>query len=490
MNIGCIYSVDDFVSTDKVLPTFASMPFGLSYIATSLKHAGHNVSILVATPKTNFADMLAKFINEYKPMLFCLTSVTSQYHLISDIAKAIKAIDPSIYVLLGGHHATLNPEETIKETYFDAICIGEGERAVVKFASCIERNEQPTEISNLWIKHKKEAFVEKNPLAPFIQVLDDLPHIDRKMWDKWVAEKDRMPAVLLGRGCPNKCTYCSNHALAKITKGRYVRFRTPGDVISELNEIVERYPLVKTIYLEVETFGVNLRYAYEMCDHLEKFNSIRKKRINFGVNLAVNQNLIGNTELLKSLKKANIKFLNIGLESGSEKVRNEILRRPKYSNKDFVGFCRLVKEYGIDIHLYVLFGIPGETLSDFKETIACVRQCGPKHVNLSIFYPYPGTDLYSRAKKMQLFTEDIIDPSMERRKVVLELPGFSRKQIRREYLLFPYNVYKGKKSICKILSCMARSYIGMYPKFNSLYRRSVNHNCLRSLRHKLSTFSK
>jgi radical SAM superfamily enzyme YgiQ (UPF0313 family) len=226
-----------------------------------------------------------------------------------------------------------------------------------------------------------------------------------------------------------------------------------------------------------------------MCDHLEKFNLNRKKRINFGVNLAVTQNLAGNTDLLKSLKKANINFLNIGLESGSEKVRNEILRRPEYSNKEFIGFCRLVKEYGIDIHLYVLLGIPGEILLNFKETIACVRQCDPQHVNLSIFYPYPGTDLYMRAKKMKLFTEDIIDPSTERRKTVLSLPGFSKKQIQREYLLFPYNVYKGKKSICKILSCMVRTYIGIHPKINSFYRRSVNHNCLKFLRHKLSTFS-
>jgi radical SAM superfamily enzyme YgiQ (UPF0313 family) len=234
MNISCICSVDDFVSVEKPLPSFASVPFGLSYIATSLKHAGHKVLILVATPETNFSDMISKFVKKYNPRLFCLTSVTSQYHLISDIAKAIKAVDSSIYVLLGGHHTTLNPEETIKEPYFDAICIGEGERAVVEYASYIERNEQPTGISNLWIKNKNEAFVEKNPPAPFIQALDDLPHIDREMWDKWVAETDRMPSVLLGRGCPNKCTYCSNHALAKIAGGRYVRFRSPEDVTIRL----------------------------------------------------------------------------------------------------------------------------------------------------------------------------------------------------------------------------------------------------------------
>ena len=141
MNICCVYSVEDFLSTEKVLPSFAGVPFGISYIATSLKYAGYNPKMLVFTPQTNVSDMVSKFIKKYNPKLFCLTAVSSQYHLICDIAKTIKEIDSSIYVLLGGQHATLNPDKTFKEPYFDAICIGEGERAVVEYAFQIIMNE-------------------------------------------------------------------------------------------------------------------------------------------------------------------------------------------------------------------------------------------------------------------------------------------------------------------------------------------------------------
>ncbi len=308
------------------------------------------------------------------------------------------------------------------------------------------------------------------------------------MWDKWVADKVRMPSILIGRGCPHKCTYCSNHAIAKVSNGKYVRFRSPENVVNELNEIVKHYPSVNSVYLEVETFGANLEYMYNMCDHLKRFLSNLGRSISFGVNIAITRKVVNNRELLRKLKSANFSYINIGLESGSERIRNEILKRPKYSNNDIISFCKLAKKYKIKINLFVLLAIPGETKRDFKETIAIVRGCNPEHVFLSIFYPYPGTDLYRTAKKMKIISDGMIDPQLERKKAVLDLPGFSKKQIQLEYLLFPYKAYKGRKPISKILANILRTYIGMNPKVNSFYRRAnMKYKLVRSLQIKLKT---
>lgn len=490
MNIGCVYSVDDYVSAAKPLPSFSAVPFGIASIATVLERAGYGVEMLVFTPETKVRGLLGEYIKKNRPRLFCLTAVTSQYHLISEVARAIKEIDPSIKIILGGHHATLNPGETIEESYFDAICIGEGERAVVEYARLIERGEEPARIANLWIKNEKSGFVEKTPPEPFIEDLDNFPHIDREMWEGWVADPETAPAILLGRGCPNRCTYCSNHALARIAPGRYVRFRPREDVISELEEIAERYPRLKSVYLEVETVSTSLEYAYALCGLLEKFNLKRGKPVTFGVNLVVTKNIVKNCdEFLGRLRKANFKYLNIGLESGSEKIRNEVLRRPEYSNNGLADFCRRAKECGIDVYLFVLMGIPGETRAEFEETIDCVRRCDPAHVYLSIFYPYPGTDLYLKAKEMKLFAGGIVDPLTERRRAVLDLPGFSRRRIRREYLLFPYRAFKGKKPLYRIIPLMLVYYFTMRPRLNSLYRRLVGHKILAGLKSRISTFS-
>jgi radical SAM superfamily enzyme YgiQ (UPF0313 family) len=472
MKIGCVYSVERYYSAEKPLLTFSAIPFGLSHIATSLKSAGHDPKITILTKQDNIPKKISAFIKQHQPRIFCLTAVTSHYDLMCQVARAIKEIDDSINVIIGGHHVTLNPDESIKNPYFDAICVGEGELAIVEYVSMLINNQSPGRINNLWIKKKSEDFVEKNSQDRFIENLDELPYIHRGMWDEWVAVKDRVHSVLLGRGCANRCSYCSNHAIRRTSPGKYVRLRSPENVTGELNEIVENYPSVSSIYFEIEDFGVKLQYVYDICDHLEKFNAKTGMRINFGTNFSVTKKIVNNEDMLKRLKRANFQYLNIGLESGSERVRNEILRRPRYSNEDIISFCKLAQKNEINITLYVMMGIPGETLEDYKETISCVRKCNPHRVYPAIFYPYPGTDLYTTAKNMNLFESQILDPATERRKAVLDLPGFSRKQIQRQYILFPYKAFKGRLGIIIILAMMLRHYLSMYPRLLSIYIKS------------------
>jgi len=125
------------------------IPFGLSFVATSLKHAGFDTKVLVFTYDTNHVKVLREYIQQYNPQLFCLTSVSSQYHLIVKIAKAIKRIDSLLTIILGGHHASLSPSTAILEESFDAICVGEGERAVVEYATQIKDKKIPSNIKNL-----------------------------------------------------------------------------------------------------------------------------------------------------------------------------------------------------------------------------------------------------------------------------------------------------------------------------------------------------
>ena len=416
---------------------------GISYISSFLKAQGYNTDLIVLAKgtKNKFID---KYINELNPNLICFTATASEYDFIAETAKYIKSHYPFIYLLVGGPHISLNPERAIKG-YFDSVCIGEGEFPVLKLVQQLERGEEPNKINNLWIKHGTK--VEKNKTSDFIQNLDSFPLPDRDMWQKWIKYPETMHPILLGRGCPFRCSYCSNHALSKIASGKYVRYRTVENVIEEIKDVITKFPKTVAIYFEVETVGVNIGYDIIFCSELEKINKAFKK-LTYGVNLRVIPG-VDYSRLFKAFKTANFKFVNIGLESGSQRVREEILRR-HYSNDDIINTVSLAKNIGLKVRMPVMVGIPGETLEDFKETIKCCRQCQADEYQLSIYFPYPGTDLYDYSKEKGLLPPKI-KIMMERTKPVLDMPDFPKSEIQKQYIWFYYNVYKGYKPLHVLL---------------------------------------
>lgn len=474
MNIVCVYSLSTY-SLKKEMYSYDDVPFGISYIATILKHSGHNVKLIVVTPTTNLQELLTPLIDNFKPDLFCLTAVSSQIPIIKNVGSVIKQLDPNVVIVFGGAHPTLNPAEVISYDFCDIVCIGEGEKAVVELANQLESGKFPTNIANLWVKNRQSKEIEKNPILPFNEDLDNLPFIDRDMWEPFISNKKSTYTVLAGRGCPNRCTYCSNHALARVTTGKYVRFRSPENIIEEIKQLIDRDPLVEEVFLETETLGANLKYTYRLLESLAQFNNTLDKPLKYGTNLAITPQIQNNHELLQAFKDANLYFFRIGLESGSEMIRKEVLNRPKYRNDDLIEFCRLVREYNIKYTINLLIGLPGETRADFQETIDVTRKCRPTHgVAASIFFPYPGTKLDKVCQEKNLLSSKARTTFFERTGTVLDLPGFSSWQIKKEYILFYYKVYRGYKPWSDIAAKTLRSTVDTFPQVKRFLSRIVH----------------
>ena len=485
MRIGCVYTVERGATTDKPLPYAMDIPFGIAIIATVLERAGHDIDLLVFSPRSQWTRRLTTYIETARPRLFCLTAVSTQFAFQREIANLIKRIDPSIFVILGGHHASLDPEEAVLTPTLDAICVGEGDQSVIELARRLEDGEPLTGIPHLWLK-QADGGIERNPPLEFDQDLDTLPYIDRALWEPWIAAPDKYPSVLLGRGCPFRCTYCSAHAMARLSEGRFVRFRSPENIIGEISAICERYPAVDNIYLEVETIA-HQKEAGPLFAKLAEFNASQARPLSFGVNFTVTSTFIRNTEQCRAflcmLKAANVVYLNIGLESGSERLRRDILRRPKYTNAEFLEFCRIAREFDVAVDLYVLIGIPGETPADFNETIRLVRAARPKMVQLSIFYPYLGTDLANVALERGLVTKQSLSPALERARPALDLPSFSRRRVRLEYVLFWFKVFRGVWPTRRILAETVQGIIAGSPALWATYTRLRDESrVVRSLR--------
>ena len=470
MNVVFVYSSDDVESNSTPLRTQTQIQFGISYISSFLKQAGHKTELIVLSKifGDSFKATIDNYVKEFSPKIFCFTAVSSEYNFILSVARYLKAKYPDIYLLIGGCHVSLNPEDCLLSD-FDALCIGEGEFPTLELVSQLENRLLPSAIPNLWIK--RNGVIEKNSTRPFLKDLDSLPFPDREMWQSWIKEElGAKISVLLGRGCPFECTYCCNSALKKISNGAYVRFRSVDNILAEIENIVITYPGKKEIYLEVESFGIDTPWAIKLCDALENINRNLKEPISFGVNLRVSAGL-DYVSLFAALKRANFKSINIGLESGSERVRREVLHR-NYSNDEIISVVKLARANGLKVNLFNMIGIPGETSFDFQETVRINRICLPDKHMTGIFFPYQGTKLYSLCKTSGLLKNEL-DAKMERRRACLDLPGFSRKQIQKSYFWFDYYVYKGHKPLLEILLRVFALKLKANPYFNLFFRKFV-----------------
>ena len=379
--------------------------------------------------------LINRTILNYQPDLLAFTAVNTEIDYILEIAGYIKK-RYNIFSVLGGIHVTLNASGVYLHT-FDALCIGEGEFPLLELADKQDRNEDINSIANLWVKYGKKPKI--NPPRAFIQDLDEIPFVDREIWQPWILDKKSRLTILVGRGCPYNCTYCCNHSLKKITSGKYVRLRSAESILAEIKELQDSFPEVLEYYLEIETLGVNINWLESLCNILYEYNSHKDKKLFFGANLRVNDNM-ELERVFMNLGKANFSSVTIGLESGSERVRKEILNR-NYSNDTIIKAVKTARKYGIKVGLFNIMGIPSETYKEFKETLRMNQLLQPDWHATSIFYPYEGTALYKKAKD-EGFLPASIPTAHERQFALLDLQDFPRKKIQQEFDSFHFNVYK------------------------------------------------
>ena len=187
-----MYTVETYDSVDRPLRAPTEIPFGISFIITVLQEAGHNVKLFVITTDTPLDECLGEYIRTERPSMFCFTAVSTQYWQAKRVAQYVSETDSSIFRVLGGHHASLNAQAVIEEGAFDALCVGEGERAVVQLAaSLLSDTDDRRDVENLWFRDRDTGEIHKNASAEFDVDLDALPSLNRRIWDRWIEQPKR-----------------------------------------------------------------------------------------------------------------------------------------------------------------------------------------------------------------------------------------------------------------------------------------------------------
>jgi radical SAM superfamily enzyme YgiQ (UPF0313 family) len=443
---------------------------GLSYISAFLKSKGHIPRLAVLdseTPDRSFA-VAESIASEWRPSLVAFTAVSTQYPFVTAVAARLKQRWPDTFLLIGGVHASFETASVMQDTW-DAACVGEGEYPTAELIAQLEAGQVPHGIPNLWLKQPPGGTVEKNACRNFLQALDEMPFPDREIWHPWVRTDGLSRHVVQpSRGCPFRCSYCSNHALSGLAGGKYTRLRAPEAVVEEIRELKARYPGATDVYLQSETIALNIKWLTELSQRIKAFNDTLERPLAFACNFRITPRIVTD-EVFDALAQANVRTVEIGLESGSERLRRDVLRRD-YSNDDFSRAVTLARRHGMRVNVYNLIGIPGETPADHALTIEANHRACPDRSLTSIFFPYPGTDLYKQCVAQRLLQRSS-SPTTERRVATLDLPTFSKKEIQRAYDWFEFHVYRGHRPLLFRLRKVVSNKINAHPWIYRVFMR-------------------
>lgn len=357
-------------------------PQGIMSLSSSLKAAGHEVELAVGA----YRDVLP-MARAFRPGILAYSVITGsqRYYLEMNLKlkAALQAEGLKVFSVFGGPHPTFFPE-MIEEEGVDGICIGEGEEAFVELADALVNGFHPAILN--W-HFKLEGEIIHNPVRPYIHDLDSLPLPDRALIysrDR-TSNRSKIKHFIAGRGCPYNCTYCFNHALSEIYRGKGKRFRqrSVDNVLEEVSWVKERYPLEFVVFVD-DTFVLNLEW-------LEEFAEKYPRRIGLPFFCNTRPNLV-TSEQVRLLKKAGCHSVSMGFEAGPDRLRNELLRR-NISREQIVEAARLLREGGIHFTSTNMLGLPTSTLEDDFETLELNIECRPAYAHAFIFQPYPRTQL-------------------------------------------------------------------------------------------------
>ena len=252
----------------------------------------------------------------------------------------------------------------------------------------LETGKEINNIQNIWVKKNGKIF--KNGVRPLINNLDELPFPDKDLFFKYGAFSKRY-YIMAARGCPYECSYCYNKQLKELCNNskNYYRLRTVESLINELKWALKRYKY-KKIYFYDDIFGLNIKWLREFAD---KYKNVINKPYKC---LLRPQNLT--KEKLLLLKKSGCQEIDVGLESGNERVRKEILNR-NISNKEMYRNLYLIKKSGIKFSTLNIIGNPTETIDELMDTYNMNYKIRPKGALFHILYPFPNTDIYEICKR-------------------------------------------------------------------------------------------
>lgn len=384
---------------------------GIAYLAAFSENRGDEVMVF----DQDIEEVpLRDVVRDYQPDIVGITSNTPQVKQGWLAAREIKAVKPETFIVQGGPHVSALPEEAAARPEIDVVARGEGEETWVELCNVLERvkagnpdfrvrdmTDPKTKILDkvLGITYMTpEGKIKHTHERPPIDDLDTLPFPAYKYFkmERYSSlqpaidaiDKGKSFSMMTSRGCPYRCTFCSQSVMAEKW-----RARSPEHVVKEWHYLVEQFG-AQEIGLLDDSANIDRKRLYRMSELLIQEN-LHKKAQWVMIN-GIRANL-SDTELLGKMHEAGCKRVAFGVETGDEDILESIDKR--VTHDQIRQAFKNARQVGLETVGFFIIGLPGDTEETMEKTIKFACELDPLVANFSMMTPYPGTKVWEQVHR-------------------------------------------------------------------------------------------
>jgi len=355
------------------------IPNGLLYIGTLLLSKKLDVEVLNLSDKS--LDECKKTIKEKNPDIVGISCYTFNRHTCVKLAEIVKEVNKQIKVVFGGPHSSVMHKQLLEiSKNIDIVVLNEGE---MTFLDIIQRLKEGKSFENLpGITYRNDNKIINNGFRKPLENLDELPI---------PAQYFKYKRIITSRGCPGRCIFCDTPYLW----GQSVRLRSVANVVDELEMLNKKYG-ISFFIISDDTFTFDKDRTIGICKEIIK----RNLKITWDCRSRVN--LICE-ERLKWMKKAGCITVSYGIESGSQKILNNLKKGITVGQIEKAAL--LTRKFGFNLNYFIIAGSPGETDDTVRETMKLIEETKPTAIFTYIMQLTPGTKIYEIAKESNFISD-------------------------------------------------------------------------------------
>jgi radical SAM superfamily enzyme YgiQ (UPF0313 family) len=387
-------------------------PVWAGLMAAYARGKGLSVVVIDAEGEALTAETTAERVEDLDPHLVAVvvyghqpSASTQNMPAASTYTHAIKQREPERRVLLVGGHVAALPQRTLSEEVADFVCDGEGPVTLVDLTNALRDNGDLSKVRGLWFR--EAGLPRYGQPAPLVSDLDaEMPGV---AWDLLPMEKyrahnwhcfgslQRQPyaAMYTTLGCPYHCTFCCIQAPFKngeklgglaATTNSYRRW-SPEAVIRDIDALYTRYG-VRNIKIADEMFVLHPKHVIGICDQI----IARGYDLNIWAYARVDTVRDG---MIDKLRRAGFRWLALGVEAGSAKVRDEVDKG--FDQSEVYATIRKLRSADINVIANYIFGLPEDDLASMQSTLDLAVDLNCEFANFYSAMAYPGSPLYRTA---------------------------------------------------------------------------------------------